>query len=394
MLMGRTLSVGDYGVAMSLTSAILAVLAIGTIGQTTVAKLAADLRAAGDEQQIAAFTRAMLRLGTAAGSVIFIAALALRDSFAGFLHLDNPGLVGVAGAAAGIGVALLLQRGLFQGFGAFKNYGISALLDGVKAVLLVPLAHAFGVMGAISALLVAIATAATYGGVTLYRNIRGLQGTVRIDLRRWLLTAGATGVSSLGIIIVMYYDVVLAKHYLGSTEAGLYGAAALAGRVLIAATSFIPIVLLPETVLRSARGHSNGRVLGAALTMSGAIIGSVVAACWFAPTLVIYVIAGRAFTAATPLLLPYVLSAAGLSLANILAMYAIARHRFGFVPYLLLTAVCEITAVGIRHGSAAQIVQDILVGHLAICLVVTIWLTVDFARLQHMSRAGTIADVE
>lgn len=257
----------------------------------------------------------------------------------------------------------------------------------MKSVFLVPLAHAFGVTGAVTAFLVAIATGAAYGSLTLGRRVRGFEGAVRIDLRRLLVTAGATGVSSLGIIVVTYYDVVLAKHYLGSTEAGLYGAAALAGRIVIAATSFVPIVLLPETVLRSARGHSDRRVLGAALVMSGAIIGSVLAACWFTPQLVVYAIAGHAFTAAAPLLLPYALAAGGLSLGNVLAMYAIARHRFGFVPYLLSTAVCEITAVGLRHGSATQIVQDILVGHLAICLVMTIWLTLDFARSQHVSRA-------
>lgn len=394
MLMARVLSVRDYGVAMSLTSGILLVLGIGVIAQTTVAKLAADLRAAGDEHQMAAFTRAISRLGAVAGLIIFIATLTLRGFFAGFLHLENPELVVVAGAAAGIGFALLLQRGLFQGFGAFKNYGISAVLDGVKAILLVPLAHAFGVMGAVAAFLAAIATGTAYGDFTLRRRVRGAEGMVRIDLRRLLLTAGATGVSSLGVIVVMYYDVVLAKHYLAPIEAGLYSAAALAGRVLLAATSFIPIVLLPETVIRSARGRSNKRVLGAALIMSGAIIGSVVAACWFAPKLVLYVIAGHAFSTAAPLLLPYVLAAAGLSLGNLLAVYAIARHRFGFVPYLLLTAACEISAVALRHGSAIEIVQDILVGHLTICLVMAVWLALDLARFQHVSRAGAVAGIE
>lgn len=391
LLMGRALTVRDYGSVMSLVSAILLVIGIGTIGQTTVAKLAADLRAAEDEYRMAAFARAISRLSLAIALMVFTAVFVLRNFFASYLHFDRPDLVVLAGAAAAVGFVLLLQRGLFQGFGMFGTYGMSAALDGTKAIFLFPLAHAFGALGAVVAFFAAIITSTVCGGYFMYRRFVGIAGATRLDFRRLMLTAGATGISSLSIVVLTFYDVVLAKHFLGPLGAGFYGAASLAGRVLLGVISFLPIILLPDIALRSASGRSHKHVLGAALLVAGGIIAVMAVACWWAPRLVLGALAGHAFLAAAPLLLPYMLASGALALGNVLAMYAIARHRFGFVPYILLVAACEITAVVVRHGSAMEIVQDILGGHGAIFLVMTAWLIVDFTRPSAISASSPAA---
>jgi hypothetical protein len=65
-----------------------------------------------------------------------------------------------------------------------------------------------------------------------------------------------------------------------------------------------------------------------------------------------------------------------------LSTYAIARHRFGFVPYLPLVAAGEITAVSSRHGSSLQIVQGILAGHVAVFRVMVICVALDLMRTR------------
>jgi O-antigen/teichoic acid export membrane protein len=380
LLMGRTLSLRDYGTVMSLVSAVLLVLGVGTIVQTIVAKLAADIRAGGDEQRMAAFARATLRLSIWTGSVIFVTAVLIRGVLAEYLHLGRPELVGIAGAAAALGFAVLFQRGLFQGFGNFKSFAISSSLDGVKAFFILPLAHRFGELGATVAFLAGTITSVTYGILTLRPCIAAVRETAALDIRRLFRSAGATGIASVSIVVLMFYDVVLAKHYVSPAGAGLYSAAALAGRVLLAACSFLPIILLPDITLRSASGRPHKHVLAATQAIAIAIISVVVAACAFEPRLVLTILAGRTFGSAAPLLLPYVLSSAGLALGNLLVMYAIARHRFGFTPFVVLIAIGEIAAVVVRHGSPMEIVQDILVGHTAICFAMVAWVTVSLAR--------------
>lgn len=382
MLMGRMLSVRDYGAVMALISVVLVVLGIGSVGQTVTAKLAADLRAAGDLERMASFSRALTRGAFWTAAAIALVVVASQKLVAGYLHIDQLGLVTVAGISAGLGFALLLQRGLFQGFGAFPTFALSNLLDTLRAALLVPLVHAFGAIGSLLSLFGAVVTATVYGEIALRRRFGKMSVSARLDVRRMVITAGATGLSSFGIVLLMFYDVVLARHFLPPVDAGLYGAAALGGRVIFAAIAFLPTVLLPNVAVRFASGRPDAHMLAAALGVATAVIASIATVCGVAPQLVIRALAGASFTHGAPIVFPYVLAAGALSLASLLTAYAIARHRFGFVPYLLLVAACEITAVSLRHGSAQQIVQDILVGHIAVFCVMAVCVAFDLMKTR------------
>jgi O-antigen/teichoic acid export membrane protein len=374
LALGRTLPVADYGAVLALISVVLLVHSIGTIVQTVVAKLAADLRAAGDEARVAAFAHAILRLSRWVALGLALAVVAAQGLIAEYLHLDRPGLVTAAGIAAGVGFAVLFQRGCFQGFGTFKSFGISNLLDGGRALLVLPLTFALGAMGSMLAMLGSIAAAALYGDIVLQRAFAQIPGVARLDIRRMAVTAGVTGVSSFGIATLMFYDIVLARHFLDPVQSALYGAAALAGRVLFTTSSFLPTILLPHVALRSARGGSVARYLVAAIVVTMMVIAPIALLAAFVPELIIRVLAGVRFIGGALLVLPYVLAAAALALANVLSAYAVGRHRFGFVPYLLVIAVCEITAVVLRHGSALEIVQDVLAGHGAVCCMMLFWM--------------------
>jgi O-antigen/teichoic acid export membrane protein len=382
LLMGRALSVLEYGAVMSLLSAVMVVVGIGSIAQTVAAKLAADLRAAGDAERTASFAQAMSRAALFMATAIILLVFASKTLVASYLHLDGVGLVTVAGVAAGFGFALMLQRGLFQGFEAFSSFGISSILDGIRAALILPLAHAFGAIGSVIAMVAASAATTLYGELAL-RNMFGKRRKgANLDLRRMLITARATGLSSFGVVILMFYDVVLARHYLSPIGAGLYGAAALAGRVIFTAISFLPTILLPRITLRQSTGRSSVSIIAKAFAIGVAIISLMAAVCGNASQLVIRILAGPNFSAAAPLLFPYALAAGALAMANLLSIYAIARHRFGFVRYLLAITACEITLVTVRHASPEQVVQNVLVGHIFTLVVMLTWVAFDLKKAE------------
>jgi O-antigen/teichoic acid export membrane protein len=374
LLLGRTLSVLDYGAVMSLIAAILLSHCIAGTLQTVTAKLAADLRAAGDEQPMATFSRAISRISLWIAAVTTLGAVALQRPVADYLHLDRPALVAVAGLVAGVGFAIIFQRGCFQGFGSFRAFTVSSLLDGVRTVLVVPFTLALGAMGSMLALAGGIVVTAAYGEFVLFRRFGRASVAAHLDLRRMLITAGATGSGSLGITVLMFYDVVLARHFLSPFQAGLYGAASLIGRVVFTVISFLPTVLLPYIAVRSARGGSATTILYAAIAIAAIVIVPIGVFAAFEPGLVIRILAGGRFEPGASLVLPYVVASGALALANVLATYSIGRHRFGFAAYLSATAVAEICAVVVRHGSAQQIVEDIVAGHCAVCFVMTAWI--------------------
>ena len=388
MLMGRLLSVRDYGAVMSLVSLVLVVLGAGTIGQTVTAKLAADLRAAGAAERIASFSRALTRGALLIALAIALVTLLAQQLVAGYLHLERTELVSAAGVSAGVGFALLLQRGLFQGFGAFRTFAVSNVVDASRTALLIPLVHALGALGSILSIVGSFGAALLYGELILRGRFHATRVAAHLDVRRMLATAGSTGTSTFGIVVLMFYDVVLARHFLDPLDAGLYGAAALVGRVIFAAIAFLPTVLLPHVSARVASGRSPVNVLAAALAVAAVAIALVASCCAVAPELVVRVLAGPRFTGAAPIVFPYALAAGGLSLASLLSTYAIARHRFGFVPYLLVAAAAEITAVLVRHGSAYQIVQDVLAGHLTACAVMAVYVARDLIKSRAAYRVA------
>ena len=244
-----------------------------------------------------------------------------------------------------------------------------------------PLVHAFGAMGSLLSFLGAVAAAiftVSRAATPIRKDINFGQLGRATDDRH----SRGHGLSSFGIALLMYYDVVLARHFLSPIDAGLYGAAALTGRVIFALIAFLPTVLLPNVAVRSAHGRSSAHVLAAAVGIAASVIGVLTVACAIAPKTVIRLLAGVNFVPGAHLILPYALAAGALSLASLLSAYAIARHRFGFVPYLLAVAACEITAVALRHSSSQQIIQDVLAGHAAVLCVMAVFIAFDFMKTQ------------
>ena len=56
-----------------------------------------------------------------------------------------------------------------------------------------------------------------------------------------------------------YVDVIVVKHAIPPTEAGLYAAASLGGLIVLYAVGFIPMVLLPQATDRHVRGERTRR---------------------------------------------------------------------------------------------------------------------------------------
>jgi O-antigen/teichoic acid export membrane protein len=205
------------------------------------------------------------------------------------------------------------------------------------------------------------AAAAAYTFAAARPHGRGEAAT--FSLRSVATTSAAVALSVFCLNLLLFYDVILAKRYLDAHSAGLYGAAALCGRALYAVTVFVPTVLLPQTAGRAALGQRTRWLFAQAL---GTVAVLCLAACVLyalVPRFVITAVAGRAFASGAPFVLPYVVAISAVATANMVATYNIARNRLRFVVPLLCVAAGEVVAVVVRHRSAADLLQTIVVGH-------------------------------
>jgi O-antigen/teichoic acid export membrane protein len=172
------------------------------------------------------------------------------------------------------------------------------------------------------------------------------------------LTAAA---GTLGIILLYNLDVVLAAHYLGKYDAGIYGSLNKIEVIIYYGTLSVSQVLFPRVVEAIAtRRHPARLLLLSGGLMAALGLGAVIV---FGLTrgLIASLLFGSAFSAAQPYVLAVSFIGLGLSLANLLVQFLMAVHDRVFIPILAAACVLLVGLIATFHGGLAQIVADVLV---------------------------------
>ncbi len=363
-IVSRLVGVEQYGVLTSLFSAVLlAAIGPATVAGTIVARLAADLRSTNDLGKLRRLGDLVNVVTALVGTIAFIIVLLTASAIASYLRLGTVLPVLITGAALAFSLAIPVQRGIFQGIERFAAFSLSNVIEATTKVAAGSLlAYRFGVNGALAGLALSLLCTWGYNALTL-RRLGPVADRLALDGRRIALTSTGVALAVLAVNALLFYDVILVRHYFSALTAGLYGAAALVARAMYTVINFIPTIVLPKASARRRNGRDSRVLLFASLGTAGAIVAVGVAVTAIAPRAVVIVLAGHAFGDAQPFVLPYMIALGVLALANVAAMYNIGLHRFDFVGPLLTIAIAEIVAVSIWHQSVSQILVILCLGH-------------------------------
>lgn len=362
-LVSRRIGVAAYGTLNALVSGYQVLLVPALIVTTVLVKYAAEFHAAGERGRLRALlSRSMLVLGLAALG-LFVAGTLCSGSIAAYLH-----------GAARLPVLLMLAilclnlvlpiRGIIQGLENFKPYSISLTLEAAAKVFLAVLftSLGWGLSGALGGWLLGCFVALAYTWIVQWIPYRAvLREPLQLDVRQLFSTTGSVALATLFVTSLGFSDVVLVKHYFDPTAAGLYGAAALSGKMLYFLVYFVPAVVLPRVAASAAEGKATGRILLAAIGIVVVLGGGGALFYRFFGGLVVQTLAGHAFAAAAPLVFPYGVASTLLAALNVAVIYKVGVGRFGFVAPLGFIAAIQLVAISMFHSSAGEVI-DVLVG--------------------------------
>ena len=302
--------------------------------------------------------------------------------------------------AAGVGGVLLIASPLLQMALGVRSWTDMVLL----CAIMVPTTLSFGCLGilqgrrrfiALGALLVLVQAAKLAGGVLAALTRTGISGALlwtavltaavavtavlalipRRHLALRLRTRGGfdglaafrgvlarDALAMLGVLLLSNLDLVLARHYLPSHQAGLYAAGNLVTKIAFWGPSFVSTVTYPRLARpdeRAAALRRGAGVLGAlgALTVAGALV--------FTPLLPVVV--GNAYRAIEPLVWLFALQGAALA-AVLLGVYAgLAVNDRRLAALVWVVAVGETLAVAVRwHDSVQQVLMVVFCGSLVL----------------------------
>ncbi|GAC1658287.1 MAG: hypothetical protein NVS4B13_00980 [Candidatus Elarobacter sp.] len=364
MLIGRRADVVTYGEVTSLASALLVLGAPANVGQLIVARLAAGLDAEGDKASLRRLGDLVTIWTCVAGGVVVALTVLARDPIAQFFNLNETGPVVATGIALAAFLVVYVQRGVLQGAHVFGDFSISLAFESVTRVILgLALVGPFGATGALAGVAIGLVLAAGYNFACFHRRFGSGRARIPFDRTTFARVVTGVGLGQLTLTVLTFYDVPLVKHAFDARSAGLYAAAALVGRAVIAACAFVPTIVLPKANARVVAGQSALPLLLAAAGLAAAVVAVALAAGALAPRFVVKLISGGKFADAAPLVLLYVAASGALSAATVVASYNFGLHRYEFVIPTFVVACAEIITLALWHPSLASIVSVLAVGH-------------------------------
>ena len=316
-----------------------------------------------DPKTAGALNRVVIKTALLAGGCIALFGAAVAPFLKNYLELGeaSPAYFTVLVIALGFAVASL--RGLLQGEQRFGALALSLVCESGGNVV-------FG-----------LSLIAVWGGLhsAILGNVCGIAGAflfclgwarktlspehVHLDVKRVLVKSTGTALALGGLAAMSWIDVILVRHYLPSSTAGLYSALSLVGRILIFSIAFIPLVLIAKASKLTSQNRPTVPLLLIMLGAGLAVCLVELSFIRFFPSLLLGAIAGKAAIAASPYMLRYGIAIVALALTTIVCNYGIGIHRFAFVLPLLVVEFAEIAGIALFHASIDQVVSVLIAGH-------------------------------
>jgi O-antigen/teichoic acid export membrane protein len=178
-------------------------------------------------------------------------------------------------------------------------------------------------------------------------------------------------------------DITLVRHYCSAEEAGLYATAAILGRIALFLPGVLLLVLFPTAAKASHEDNEDQRILWLSIAMTALLGGGFSLICWLFPEQLIGLLFGSKYLAAAALLQKISLAMALLAVANVVFMYSLARHSFGFLWFLVIGVISMLAMIFMYHDTAEMVANILLYSIAAILLFTIFWFVLSHRILRN-----------
>ena len=250
-----------FGNANALYTLLTLISAVTLSFQIVTAKIVAQC---GEETSRDAAYHGLQRAAWASGLFVALLMVVFQKQISAYLNLPGPMLVTILAIGAAFYVPLGSRRGYIQGAYGFGKLATNLVLEGAArlcgSLLMVTLG--LGVTGVICANAAAIIVA--YFAIAPKLNLTGINPLSFEDSLREVSNAT---IFFAGQVLINNCDIVLVKHFFSSSDAGLYAAIALVGRVIFACSSAIVNSMFPVVAGSRHEERKNLSLIGTALLL-------------------------------------------------------------------------------------------------------------------------------
>lgn len=253
----RKLTTLDYGIYASLLSLFSLTVLIPQSFSTTIVQFATQYLSKGDTDRAKLlYFRATLVL-SGLGMLILFAICVTAPVIGSYLHVNNIWFIVGTGVLIALSYISMVNNAyllslLKFGFVSFTLAFAAAikLLSGIILVFL-----GFGIFGALGAIGLSFVAPYVLSFLPLKFLFKKVKKKAVVPLNDMIKYALPSMVTVIALSSFISSDVILAKHFLSGTQAGLYAGISLAGRVIFYFTGMIPAVMFPILIHKRTQGH-------------------------------------------------------------------------------------------------------------------------------------------
>jgi len=357
LLMGRLLGPAGYGEFSSLVSIFYIFSVPLVVASTVLVKFISGFKAHN------AIGQAKSLFWSVTKSVFVISLIGLPVMLGAapwvtsFLHLSSWVLFMLVYLTFVMSLLSIAPASLLQGYQRFVWVSVFAVaMVAIKILFSVPMS-VWGVYGVLSA--AALAGAVTYllYYVPLGFVLKAKSEKSSVSRRDAFRFALPTLLIQLGITSLYTTDIILVRHFFPASEAGLYAALAILGKIIFYASSAVSLVLFPVLSERTEMGAATKKLTLFAVGGVAAISVGVTALYFLFPNFIVGSLFGNAYAGAGSFLGPFGIFLALFSIGGIIVTACLALGRTGiwFVP--VACAILQIVSITIWHGNIGTVIN-------------------------------------
>jgi len=379
LLMGRILSVSEYGLLTSLSSMIV-LFGIFQVSFTSIfARFSAKYKAKKDASRLSMLISNGFRVVILFDLALFVVLLISIPGFGNFLHVKNLWLVFMIFLSVFVSILYSLPYGVLQGEMRFVLLSfLNILAPMIKILVAVPLVVVgYSVFGAIVGILLSALIPLVIVAVIVKKQFKRVQARLKeteeffTEFKKY---STQLLIASLGITIISNADIVLVRHFFDPVTSGQYAALSLMGKAIFYMTAPIYFVLFPLIAHKREKGEKVFETLLLAFAIV-ALISITISFVYFTfPHLVLNIFfPAPAYKALAPYLGPYSVYIVIFSIAYLFSNFFLSIGKTGVYKFNLIAGLLFVVGIIFFHKSLFEVIANLFIISLLLMISLLIY---------------------
>lgn len=372
LVIGRLLGPVYYGELVAVISLATMFSVVFTFLSTVVIKFTSSAKNRNEENAIFSW---FVQKSFLISVTLFVLTLIFSPFFSNFLHIELKIALLVPFFLFFSLISMVLKaflQGLLRFYEAVLSLNLEFLLRLVLGVLFVYLG--FSVFGAVLGIVISgiIGLFITFYFLKSYKIFSvGPKINFSKDIFSYSIPVFVFSLTTTSFLTI---DTLLAKHYIGAHDAGIYASLSNLGKIILYGTTPIGAVMFPMVSKRFSKGQKYMNVFILSLLLTSLASFVVLIFYKFFPGVAINILYGNSFLAGDKYLIWFGLFATFYSLASLICSFYLSIGRTKVVILPVIFAIFQIVGIVLIHDSIFSIIKVSLVSATLLVISLLIYL--------------------